>query len=74
MSVPAHDIRELRVNRGLSIAQAAEAIGVTSMTLNRAESGEAVPRPASAYKIARFYGFQVTDLWPLDDPEPRAAA
>lgn len=61
------DIKSERVNRGLSVKAAAEAIGVAPVVLRRAEDGTAVPRPHNAAKIARFYGVQATDLWPLDD-------
>lgn len=68
---PTIDIRELRVNRGLSLNQAAREIGVSPNTLGAAETGEVKPRPSSALKIAGFYGYRVTDVWPI---EPDAAA
>lgn len=69
---PAIDIQELRVNRGLSLNAAAAEIGVSPNTLAVAESGEVKPRPSSALKIAGFYGFRVTDVWPLE-PDTAAA-
>lgn len=66
------DLRAERVNRGLSLAAAADRMGVTPDTLARAERGVGL-HPRNAYAIARFYGYQVTDVWPLD-PEPSEKA
>lgn len=55
-----------RLNRGLSIRQAAKAIGVTAPTLQRAETGEGV-HPGNALKIADFYDCKVTDIWPVEE-------
>lgn len=51
-----------RVNRGLSLNEAAREIGVARGTLRRAENGE-MPKPSQAKKIADFYGVRVTDIW-----------
>lgn len=56
----------MRLNRGLSIRQAAERVGVARATLERAERGDGV-HPGSAKLIADFYGVQVTDIWPVPD-------
>lgn len=54
-----------RLNRGLSMRAAAKAIGVSASVLTRAEEGT-MPRPESAKAIADFYGYKVTDVWPLN--------
>lgn len=59
-----------RLNRGLSLLDAATRIGVSRGTLARAERGLGV-HPSSAKRIADFYDVQVTDIWPV---EPKAAA
>lgn len=59
------DLVRERINRGLSVAQAAAAIGVARGTLKRLEAGEPV-HPASAKKAADFFGVQVTDLAPVN--------
>jgi transcriptional regulator with XRE-family HTH domain len=59
------DLRAERVNRGLSVKDAAALIGVSAMTLRRAEDGT-VPWARNAFKIAEFYGYQVTDVWPVE--------
>lgn len=61
-----------RLNRGLSIADAAEEIGVTYDILEGAEKGRR-PHPRNALKIASFYDRKVTDLWPIDEPDEVAA-
>lgn len=60
------NLREERVNRGLSERMAAAEMGIARETLLRAERGER-PHPAQGKKIADFYGVRVTDLWPLED-------
>lgn len=70
-----------RLNRGLSLRQAAVAIDVPEQSIRRAENGLGVT-PANAFLIAKFYGYRVTDLWPVDGspvespdgPEPDKAA
>lgn len=61
------NLRAERLNRGLSPADAAAAIGVSRGTLVRAERG-LMPQASQAKSIADFYGVLVTDLWPV---EPR---
>jgi transcriptional regulator with XRE-family HTH domain len=62
------DIRSLRINKGLSVADAAKQIGISRDALARAESAERVPQPRNAFAIAEFYGYKVTQVWPLEDP------
>lgn len=61
-----------RLNMGLTLNMAAERIGIARGTLVALEDGRNV-HPASAKKVADFYGCKVTDLLPYDD-EPKAAA
>jgi transcriptional regulator with XRE-family HTH domain len=60
-----------RLNRGLSLTAAAEAMDVPLNVLSRAESEEGKPHPSNAFKIADFYGYKVTEIWPL--PEKASA-
>lgn len=60
------NLKAERLNRGLSIKQAAEEIGITPATLGRAEDGESL-HPNNAFKIATFYGKAVTDIWPVEE-------
>lgn len=68
------DLRAERLNRGLSLGDAAKEIEVAVDTLARAESGERVPQPRNAFKIASFYGHKVTDIWPVDTDEQKVPA
>jgi transcriptional regulator with XRE-family HTH domain len=58
---------ERRINRGMTLDQAAERIGVSQRTLRDAEQDRAVPRPKNMKLIADFYDLRVTDIWPLAD-------
>lgn len=56
----------------MSIYAAGEAMGVDPQTLSRVERGEGIPVPRNAYKIATFYGYKVTDVWPIESQESAA--
>jgi ribosome-binding protein aMBF1 (putative translation factor) len=60
------NLAEERLNRGLSVRALAKEIKVNPQVVQRAEEGRSV-HPASAKKIADFYGYRVTDIWPLDE-------
>lgn len=60
------NLRAERLNRGLSLRQAADAMDVPEQSIRRAESGEGLT-PQNAFKVATFYGYKVTDLWPVKD-------
>lgn len=61
-----------RLNRGFSIRGLAKEIDVPEQSIRRAEKGEGVS-PTYAYRIATFFGVQVTDVWPLDQKEAVSA-
>lgn len=63
------DLRAMRLNRGLSSREAAEQMGIEHRVLLRAENGESTPHPGNAFKIAAFYGYKVTDVWPVPQVE-----
>lgn len=60
------NLRAERLNRGLTLRAAASEMGVDFKALFRAERGEGTPTPSNAFKIASFYGYKVTDLWPVE--------
>ncbi len=70
----AADLRAERLNRGLSLAAAAEVMEVDRDALRRAEEGIGRPHPRNALAIASFYGYKVTDLWPIDRASDSEAA
>lgn len=59
-------LEHARLNRGLSRRQVADEIGISQMTYRRVEEGLPV-HPASAKKIADYFGVQVTDLMPATE-------
>lgn len=66
---PAIDLRTVRIDRGIGLEEAAEEMGVHRSILARAESGENKPHPKNAFKIASFYGYKVTEVWPVPEAE-----
>lgn len=61
------NLRAERLNRGLSLTAAADAMNVPLNVLSRAEAGEGMPHPANAKRIADFFGHRVTDIWPIEE-------
>jgi DNA-binding XRE family transcriptional regulator len=68
------DLRAERINRGLNINDAADRIGISRATLRRVEGGDQQPHAATAFKVASFYGYKVTDVWPLESAPSAGAA
>lgn len=60
------NLEAARLNKGMSLTEAASAIGISKTTLQRAEAG-AMPRASVAKKIADFFGVTVTAIWPVAD-------
>jgi len=70
MSAPPFNLREERMNRGLTVAALAEILDVSRHTVMRIEAG-ARPNAPVALKIAEWLSgdgqlVRVTDLWPVD--------
>lgn len=61
------NLKAERLNRGLSLPAASEAMDIPMNVIHRAESGDGRPHPANAKVIADFYGYKVTDIWPLEE-------
>lgn len=61
------NLRAERLNKGLSAEAAADEIGVEKQVLLNTENRKTVPRPETAFKIASFYGYKVTDIWPVEE-------
>jgi plasmid maintenance system antidote protein VapI len=60
------DLTTERLNRGHSIRSLADHLGIHQHAIRRLEAGEGV-HPATAKKIADYYGCKVTDLLPATD-------
>lgn len=63
------NLREERLNRGLSLRALAAEIGIRHDVLHRLEQG-ATPQPRHRLLIADYFGKTVTEIW----PELKAAA
>lgn len=61
------NLREERINRGWTLADAAKEWGVTESAVSMIERGLRTPAPRLAFKIANEYGFTVTDQWPVEE-------
>lgn len=64
------DLKAERLNRGLTLDALSAETDVPKSTLARMEGGVS-PRPAVRLKIASYYGYEVTEIWPV---EQKAAA
>ena len=62
-------IRELRKQRKLSQEELAEAVGTTRQTITSIEVGKYIASLPLAYKIARFFGLTIEEVFDFSDPE-----
>lgn len=68
MTLTPRQMREARLNAGLSLNAAADQLEVPKRLIVALEAGENVrPHPHNAKKLADFYGVKVTDIWPVDE-------
>jgi putative transcriptional regulator len=56
-------LRELREGRGLTQEELAKALGVTRQTIIAIEKGKYDPSLRLAFKIARFFGVKIEDIF-----------
>lgn len=71
--MPRPNLKVMRLDRGLTLQAAAKEMGIDRQVLSNAENGSTTPRADTAFKIADFYGYRVTQIWPVADPEKEAA-
>ena len=62
-------VREQRVQRGLSQAALAAALGVSRQTVISIENGRYLPSLPLAFTIARFFDLTVDKMFDPDDEE-----
>ena len=62
-------IRELRKARKLSQEELAEAVGTTRKTITSIEVGKYIASLPLAYKIARYFGLTIEEVFDLSDLE-----
>jgi transcriptional regulator with XRE-family HTH domain len=67
------DLRLARFHKGLSLAGAATAIGISDSYLSLIERRRAIPAAPIAKRVAEFYGHDVADVWPATTPDREAA-
>jgi DNA-binding transcriptional MerR regulator/mannose-6-phosphate isomerase-like protein (cupin superfamily) len=69
--VPGHRFRRLRAHRGLSLAQVAQATGVSVGFLSALERGQMRSSVATLRRIARFYRTNILSLFETAGDHPR---
>jgi putative transcriptional regulator len=62
-SVPQNRLRHLRKEYGLSVEQVSEATGLSYSTLYAIETTEREVTLSTAFKLARFYGLPLENIW-----------
>jgi putative transcriptional regulator len=61
-----NDVRELRLEAGLSQAQLAEAVAVSRQTINSIETGRYIPSLPLALALARYFERPVEAIFDAD--------
>lgn len=59
----AHNLRILRLQKGLTQTDVAEMVGIQQESYNRWERGRMVPVPRNTQKLARALEVSPEDLW-----------
>ena len=59
-------LRELRQERGITQEELAEALGVTRQTIIAIEKGKYDPSLRLAFKIARYFGKKIEEIFEPD--------
>ncbi len=62
-----NEVRELRLERRLSQAQLAEALGVSRQTINAIETERYTPSLPLAFALARFFERTIEEVFDDDD-------
>ena len=57
---------ELRKEKGITQEQAAQAVGVTRVTMNYVENGIYLPSLDLAFKISRFFNLQIEEIFHVE--------
>jgi len=60
-------IRELRKEHGITQEELAEAVGVTRQTIIAIEKGRYDPSLRLAFRIARFFGKKIEEIFEPED-------
>jgi putative transcriptional regulator len=65
--VTGNTVRDLRVDRGLSQAQLADAMRVSRQTINSIEVGRYTPSLGLAIALARYFGTSVEEMFHVQE-------
>ena len=60
-------IAELRKEKKLSQAELADIVGVTRQTITSIETGKYIASLPLAYKIAKYFGLKIEDVFELEE-------
>ncbi|MBP3452485.1 MAG: helix-turn-helix transcriptional regulator [Clostridia bacterium] len=60
-------IKELRKQHKLSQEELADAVGTTRQTITSIETGKYVASLPLAYKIAKYFGLKIEDVFMLEE-------
>ena len=61
-----NDVREQRLQRGLSQAELAQMMNVSRQTINSIETGRYIPSLPLALALGRFFGVPVEEMFDAD--------
>jgi len=56
-------LRAKRLDRGMTLQQAAQQFGINSATLSRIERGQYTPSPRLAVRIGKLYGLDLNTIY-----------
>ncbi len=62
-------IKELRKERKLSQEELADAVGTTRQTITSIETGKYIASLPLAYRIARYFGLKIEDVFIMEEEE-----
>ena len=62
-------IAELRKEKKLSQAELADIVGVTRQTITSIETGKYIASLPLAYKIAKYFGLKIEDVFLFEEEE-----
>lgn len=58
----ASTIKTIRLKRGQTLTQVAQAIGTDAGNLSRVENGKQTPSPKMAARLALHFGYEITEI------------
>ena len=63
-------LEEIRKSRGIRQEQLAEALEVSRQTIGSLENGRYNPSILLAFKIARYFGMRIEDIFIYEEEDP----